>query len=133
MAAWPGLGSRFRRRSNLGGHLFLWLTTSPGRSLRCHRPERFYHAFSTQLCRAVWPGRAHHRLGSLFAGLCKVPLPEKEAVREPFVQGVFGGIRNFLSDRVLFIALVVTFLVYAANAIPSNMNLYTKEVVGELA
>lgn len=71
-------------------------------------------------------------LAALLAFFFIVPLPEREAVREPFVQGVFGGIWNYLNDRVLFTALVVTFLVYAGNAIPSNLNLYTKEVAGEL-
>lgn len=70
-------------------------------------------------------------LAALFACLFIVPVPEREVAREPFVQGVFGGIANFLKDRTLFMALVVTFLVYAGNAIPSNMSNYTKEVVGE--
>src|SRR5262245_13730358 len=67
----------------------------------------------------------------LFSAFFVVPAPEREAVREPFLQGVFGGFRNFLSDRVLRWALIVTVLVYSGNAISSNMNLYTK-ALGEL-
>jgi len=66
----------------------------------------------------------------LFSAFFIVPVPEHEAVREPFLQGVFGGFRNFLNDRVLRWALIVTFLVYTGNAISSNMNLYTKALGG---
>lgn len=69
---------------------------------------------------------------AILASLFVVPLPEREAMREPFVLGVFGGIWNYLRDRVLMIALIVTFFVYAGNVIPSNLNLYTQEVIGEL-
>ncbi|MBI1916885.1 MAG: hypothetical protein HYS12_19430 [Planctomycetes bacterium] len=65
-------------------------------------------------------------LAVLFSAFFIVPLPEREAVREPFLQGIFGGFRNFLTDRVLRWALIVTILVYSANAIPANMTLYAK-------
>ncbi len=59
-----------------------------------------------------------------------VPLPERELPREPFLRGVFGGVRNYLRDRVLFVALVVITLGYAGNLADSNMGLYTKEALG---
>jgi hypothetical protein len=62
----------------------------------------------------------------LFGALFVVPLPEHEAVREPFLEGVLGGFWNFLNDRILLWALIVTILVYSGNAIPSNMTLYAK-------
>lgn len=40
--------------------------------------------------------------------------------------------RDILSQRVLLLATVVTVLLYSGNTIPSNMNLYTSEVLGEL-
>lgn len=40
--------------------------------------------------------------------------------------------REVLSQRVLLIATVVTILVYAGNVIPSNMNLYSREALGDL-
>ena len=39
--------------------------------------------------------------------------------------------RPILTQRVLLLATVVTVLVYSGNTIPSNMNLYTPEVLGE--
>lgn len=109
-----------------------------------------------------------------------VPLPEVEAVREPFSQvaGLCAGIlagslslllyflestveipvidvrvhssyighvmlalagmlfvhhfRDILTQRALLIATVVTVLIYSGNTIPSNMNLYTSEVLDTL-
>ena len=109
-----------------------------------------------------------------------VPLPEVEAVREPFSQvaGLCAGIlagslslllyflestveipvidvrvhssyighvmlalagmlfvhhfRDILTQRALLIATVVTVLIYSGNTIPSNMNLYTSEVLDAL-
>ncbi len=39
--------------------------------------------------------------------------------------------RSLLRQRVLLLATVVTILVYAGNMIPSNMNLYSPEVLGD--
>jgi hypothetical protein len=40
--------------------------------------------------------------------------------------------RSILQQRVLLIATLVTVLVYAGNVIPSNMNLYAEEILGDL-
>lgn len=40
--------------------------------------------------------------------------------------------RGILQQRVLLLATLVTVLVYAGNVIPSNMNLYAKEALGDL-
>ena len=61
-----------------------------------------------------------------------VPLPDQDAVRQPFVSGVFGGLWDFLTNRILLTATIVTILVYTGNTIPSNMNLYTHEALGDL-
>ena len=39
--------------------------------------------------------------------------------------------RSLLSQRVLLLATIVTILVYAGNVIPSNMNLYSSEALGD--
>jgi Sec-independent protein secretion pathway component TatC len=59
-----------------------------------------------------------------------VPLPERELPREPFLQGVFGGVGNYLSNRVLLFALVVITLVYTGNLADANMGLYTQQALG---
>lgn len=40
--------------------------------------------------------------------------------------------RDILSQRILLLATVVTVLLYSGNTIPSNMNLYSSEVLGDL-
>jgi len=40
--------------------------------------------------------------------------------------------RSILQQRALLLATIVTILIYAGNVIPSNMNLYTTEAVGDL-
>jgi MFS family permease len=60
-----------------------------------------------------------------------VPTPKEELVREPFGRAVFGGLRDFLTDRVLLVATIVTVLVYTGNTIASNMNLYTQVALGQ--
>jgi MFS family permease len=60
-----------------------------------------------------------------------VPKPVVERVRQPFVTAVFGGLWNFLRDRILLTATIVTILIYTGNTIVSNLNLYTREVFGE--
>ncbi|MBI5757628.1 MAG: hypothetical protein HZA46_03825 [Planctomycetales bacterium] len=40
--------------------------------------------------------------------------------------------RSIMKQRVLLLATVVTILVYAGNMIPSNMNLYSPEVLGDI-
>lgn len=40
--------------------------------------------------------------------------------------------RTILQQRVLLLATIVTVLVYAGNVIPSNMNLYSREALGDL-
>lgn len=69
-------------------------------------------------------------VAAIFASCLVVPLPSTEAVREPFGNAVFGGLRRFLGDPVLRIATIVTILVYTGNTAASNLNLYTEEVLG---
>jgi MFS family permease len=68
-------------------------------------------------------------LGATLAGRFAISLPDEDAVRQPFFESVFGGIWNFLKDRVLLTAAAVTILVYTGNTIASNLNLFTSEVL----
>ena len=69
-------------------------------------------------------------VAAFLASRLVVPMPGQELRREPFGRSVFGGLRDFLSDRVLFTATIVTVLVYTGNTIASNMNLYTEVALG---
>ena len=119
-------------------------------------------------------------LAAFLASRFIVPLPEVDAVREPFTKvadlcaGILCGLgalllyfhgidrpgplapfglsydnagnlllvlagllfarhfRDILARRTLLIATVVTVLLYCGNTIPSNMNLYTSQVLGDL-
>ncbi len=46
--------------------------------------------------------------------------------------GLMSHFRTILRQRVLLLATLVTVLVYAGNVIPSNMNLYSMEALGDL-
>jgi MFS family permease len=70
-------------------------------------------------------------LAAILVSRFVVPLPAQDAVRRPFVQAVFGGLWDFLSDRLLLTATIVTILIYTGNTIDSNLNLYSKEVYGD--
>jgi MFS family permease len=48
---------------------------------------------------------------------------------EPAPTALLAGIREFLSNRVLLAATVVTILLYVGNTITANMNLYTQQVL----
>ncbi|MGD9853515.1 MAG: hypothetical protein AB7U20_01055 [Planctomycetaceae bacterium] len=106
-------------------------------------------------------------LGAFLGSRFVIPLPARDAVREPFakVADLCGGMllglsalgfylqdmrlaghallavagilfvhhfRDILSQRQLLLATIVTVLLYSGNTIPSNMNLYTSEVLGDL-
>jgi len=68
-------------------------------------------------------------LGATLAGRFAIRAPADDAARQPFFESVFGGIWNFLNDRVLLTAAAVTILVYTGNTIASNLNLYTSSVL----
>ena len=112
LAAIGSLGSQFL----LGGGIGDW------RLIEIEYPWNFALLFL-----AAAPVMA---VGAVLAGRFNVPLPETDAVRQPFAASVFGGIWNFLNDRVLLTAAAVTILVYTGNTIASNFNLYTSKALG---
>lgn len=61
-----------------------------------------------------------------------IPLPAVEVAREKLLSGVFGGLGDFLKNRLLILAAIGFLLVMAGNSmILPNVVLYTKEVLGE--
>ena len=62
----------------------------------------------------------------------EVPLPTVEMERESFSIGLMGGLKSFLSNRVLLIASVAYMLVYCGNMVQNNMSLFTQEAVGRM-
>ena len=68
-------------------------------------------------------------LGAILATRFIVVTPPKESAREPFSRAVFGGISNFVINPVLRMAAIVTILLYTENAIASNLNLYSQQVL----
>jgi MFS family permease len=62
-----------------------------------------------------------------------IPQPAQEVSRKCFREGVFGGLGEFLANRTLRIAAVVTLLMYAGSLVNTNMTLYTKAALGEAA
>ena len=61
-----------------------------------------------------------------------VPLPEVEIRRQPFVAGIFGGLGDFLGNRLLMLTTVALLLmILGSDTILPNVVLYTKEAMGE--
>ena len=71
-------------------------------------------------------------LGAYLSSRFVIPLPVREAVRQPFRTGVFGGFGRFLGQRVVLLAMIIAVLMMAGYQIISNMGLYTKEILGEV-
>lgn len=59
--------------------------------------------------------------------------PPVEIPRPPLVAGVFGGLGQFLSYRVLLLAAVAAMLVSSGYNILPNISLYTQEAIGSAA
>ena len=53
-----------------------------------------------------------------------------EHTRQPFFSSVFGGLGEFLRDRVLLMITIIGILSFWGFSIGDNMTLYTKEVLG---
>jgi hypothetical protein len=62
-----------------------------------------------------------------------VPLPAVELRRQPFFRGVFGGLGDFLSNRLILVAALAYILVASGYAIITNLALYTDIATGQPA
>jgi hypothetical protein len=72
-------------------------------------------------------------LAALLSSKFIVPHPKQEVARRPFVAGVFGGLGEFLSKRLILIASMALVLAYAGYNILSNLTLFTRQALGEPA
>ena len=59
-----------------------------------------------------------------------VPQPAIETRREPFVATVFGGFGEFITNRLILIAVIGFLLVFAGYSIMPTITLYTPTAVG---
>jgi MFS family permease len=69
-------------------------------------------------------------LAALLAGRYLIPLPEEEPGRQQFLEGIFGGLGQFLAHRVAVRAAVIAIVVMSGLNGLSNMSLYTNEILG---
>lgn len=72
-------------------------------------------------------------LAAFLATRYVVPQPRLEVARKPFMAGVFGGLGEFFSYRLILIAALGMILVGSGYNILSNITLYTKEATGSPA
>src|SRR5262245_1150598 len=70
-------------------------------------------------------------LAAFLASRFVIPYPSHEPERQPFRSGVFGGLGDFLSNRVLRTTTVMAILAFAGFHILDNMTLYTRYALGE--
>ncbi|MEA3403169.1 MAG: hypothetical protein U9R79_18145 [Armatimonadota bacterium] len=68
-------------------------------------------------------------LAGYLALLYIIPIPRRDAQRQPFRQGVLGGLGRFVGYRLIIVACLGYLVVYSAHMVQNNMVLYTQEVV----
>jgi hypothetical protein len=118
-----GLGPIFAALGSLSSQLVLEGSLGPLTVSGLTDEQRFAVVY---LCAA--PAMA---LAAFLSCLFIVLPPQAEMVRQPFVEAVFGGLWRFLCNPVLLGAGAATILIYAGNGITSNLNLYTKPLLGD--
>ncbi len=118
-----GVGPAFAVLGSLGTQLVLKGSLGSLEVRQLGFPENFALLYA-----AAVPVMVAAAIGACFF---VVPLPPVEPSRQPFVTAVFGGLWDFLRDRVLLVATVVTILLYTGNTIVSNLNLYTRVLFDE--
>jgi hypothetical protein len=68
-------------------------------------------------------------LAAVLAGRYVIPLPAQEPGPQPFLEGVFGGLDQFLRHRVAVHAAIIAIVVMSGLNGISNMSLYTEEIL----
>jgi hypothetical protein len=86
-------------------------------------PERFALLFASAV-----PVMA---LGAFLCSRLVVPVPEREAPRQPFVAGVFGGFVRFLGRPVVLLAVTSAVVIFCGYQVIGNMALYCGVLFGE--
>lgn len=62
-----------------------------------------------------------------------IPVPAHEPPRQSFDEGILGGFRALFGYPILLIASIAYLLMYAGNLVQTNMSIFTKEAVGQMA
>lgn len=62
-----------------------------------------------------------------------IPYPIEDLKRQPFMTGIFGGVREILRNPTIRMAALATVLIFAGNMILSNISLYTQQLLGTAA
>jgi hypothetical protein len=65
--------------------------------------------------------------------LFQLPADSVERHREPFVRGMLGGFRDFLSDRLMVYCVVAYILIYSGLMVMPSITLYTAQATGHTA
>lgn len=63
----------------------------------------------------------------------RIPVPAHEPPRQSFNEGIVGGFRALFGYPILLIASIAYLLMYAGNLVQTNMSIFTKEAVGQMA
>lgn len=70
-------------------------------------------------------------LAALLSSLYVTPHPVVEPLRQPWIASVFGGMGDFVRDRLLLTAALAYVLVYSGHEILQNLSLYAREALGD--
>jgi hypothetical protein len=117
-----GAGPVLAVLGSLGSDLLL-----EGQALGFHVPKLAFPWNYAALFGATAPLMA---LAALLTYWYLIPLPDVEVSRQPFVTGLFGGIREYLSDRLLVLTTLAYLLVSAGgDGIMQNVSLHTRQVL----
>lgn len=117
-----GVGPILAFVGSLGTQVLLTGRLGPLEILHLKFPDEFAFLFT-----ATVPMMG---LAAFFSSRYVVPLPDVEVQRQDFVTGVFGGFDQFLRNRVVVFAVVISIAVMCGLNILSNMGLYTREILG---
>jgi MFS family permease len=72
-------------------------------------------------------------LAAILSTCFVIPQPPQELVRQRFFSAVFGGLGDFLGNRVLRLTTIVAVLIFSGYTIGANLTLYTPVALGESA
>lgn len=72
-------------------------------------------------------------IGAILALKFELPADSTDKPPAPFLQGVLGGFRNFLSDRLMIITVIAYILIYSGLLVMPSITLFTEEATGRSA
>jgi hypothetical protein len=119
-----GLGPAMAVLSSLGTQLVLDSKLGPVSIDAFRFPNDFLTLFAASVAIMAIP--------AISAAFYIIPKPAVEIRREPLWSGVFGGLRRFLTSRLLMMTTAAFLLVVLGHdTILPNVTLYTKKTLGE--